>query len=1026
MLQRLKKMAILLTAGLFVVVVSQFPAQPVAKAGHTVVCGLEIDCGPTVYASVAYTPSTNVFRPGETVSMIATFTRPLDDSPLAQISFNGTYTDSGSPHDMTKIDTTHYSFSTTIPNDAANGTEYVEISNANGQGGFNNLNGTPTSGASFYVTSFDGGTGTKEDPYQISTCRQLQAMGDDITVSYTLNQDVDCSDTSNWNDGDGFVPVASYPPFIGDFYGKGYVISGLYINRPDTDSVGLFGYNQSADISNFQLTNVNITGHDSVGGAVGRYKGDTMLFVNVSGSVSGHSDVGGVVGENESSVIYGNSSVAVTGTGNDVGGVLGYNSGNDAYLVSTGSITSSGNNVGGLAGYSQTQITDSYSTSDITAGGTELNIGGAVGLLSDSSLSRVYATGDLEINNGDAPDGDNAGGLVGYASDTSTVSDSFADNQLTEMTHSGGVIGALSQGSTISNIFWAVGKGNPDTCVGATIPEGCSSNDNTNLWVNNSTNAPFTGGTQNWDFNNIWQTRETDYPVLRTVGNVTYHPAPFGQAAQVEVQQGGHLTIKVDFNTPIADSPALKISLSGADNLDPTDMTKVSAREYTYSYTGGSGDGPVNVAVTQGEVNIPLTNNAFSLDNLAPVLSFSRSVAGLINNASPSVVINSTKPGVLVVNNECLAHVEDNSLLMGDNSVLISDLTDGTHTCTFQLIDSYTGTSNVISTGQFVVDTTAPVLTVASQVPNPTNGVTPIFTFTTNEYLLHMQLTSGCGVAHGTDPHTDEIGTVDFRNLVLGQTYSCTISGFDAAGNQSNILTIGPFKYTLQDGGSVPIGFLSSGTVVPVGNTSGGSTSLGSTEQTTETQDTTQSQQNLDTVPFTDIIGHWANDFISQLYRMKFNGVRVVDGRSPTLFVPEGNLNRAEAVKIGLLAFGYNSDANDASDFKDVDQTAWYAHYLGTAEKLGFIAADAKGKFYPAKSITRIDALTMYLKMAKKSGPAAAASFTDIDQNSDYAPCVNYAFANGVVVGRSPTLFVPLGTITRAEISKIIIKIKAL
>lgn len=39
--------------------------------------------------------------------------------------------------------------------------------------------------------SFAGGSGTKEDPYQIETLEQLQTMANDMAASYALTADID-------------------------------------------------------------------------------------------------------------------------------------------------------------------------------------------------------------------------------------------------------------------------------------------------------------------------------------------------------------------------------------------------------------------------------------------------------------------------------------------------------------------------------------------------------------------------------------------------------------------------------------------------------------------------------------------------------------------------------------------------------------------------------------------------------------------------------------------------------------------
>lgn len=170
---------------------------------------------------------------------------------------------------------------------------------------------------------------------------------------------------------------------------------------------------------------------------------------------------------------------------------------------------------------------------------------------------------------------------------------------------------------------------------------------------------------------------------------------------------------------------------------------------------------------------------------------------------------------------------------------------------------------------------------------------------------------------------------------------------------------------------------------------------------------------------FTDMIGHWAYEFVTKLHKLG-----VIHGREPYKFVPEGNTTRAEAVKIGLLTYGHYLDAdNFDSGFIDLNQEGWYLPYISKAKKEGFISGT---RFRPDEPMTRIDALVMLCKMANKQGYAKAAPFVDISQKSEAAKYVNYAYAKGIIQGKAGNKFDPFGTITRAEISKIAINIREL
>ena len=150
----------------------------------------------------------------------------------------------------------------------------------------------------FTVYDFAGGNGTPASPYQIENACQLQGMQDNLSAHYELIDNIDASETENWNGEAGFDPIGDLNNrFTGTFDGNGYVIENLYINRPSTDYVGLFGFvGSGAVVENVGLVNENVSGNDKVGGLAGHSSGNINNCFSSSGSVSGSSDVGGLVG----------------------------------------------------------------------------------------------------------------------------------------------------------------------------------------------------------------------------------------------------------------------------------------------------------------------------------------------------------------------------------------------------------------------------------------------------------------------------------------------------------------------------------------------------------------------------------------------------------------------------------------------------------------------------------------------------------------------------------------------------------
>lgn len=184
------------------------------------------------------------------------------------------------------------------------------------------------------VFAFSGsGTGTDVDPYQITTCAQLQEIADaDINEVnyYTLAQDIDCSDTVSWNGGLGFEPIGTsgtpFEPVVILTGGVGHKIIDLHINRPEQDYVGIFGYSiAEITIEGVGLVNPTIVGHNYVGAFGGMLASSSPYLFRTytnGGSVTGNNYVGGLVGAGETLAIEESfSSSIVTGSSN-VGGVV--------------------------------------------------------------------------------------------------------------------------------------------------------------------------------------------------------------------------------------------------------------------------------------------------------------------------------------------------------------------------------------------------------------------------------------------------------------------------------------------------------------------------------------------------------------------------------------------------------------------------------------------------------------------------------------------------------------------------------
>ncbi len=227
---------------------------------------------------------------------------------------------------------------------------------------------------------------------KIYSIEELQRIGNDayypLDGKYELAQDIDASDTINWDGGAGFNPIGTdIKPFIGKFDGKSHKIIGLYIYRQTQQNVGLFGViGIEGEVSRVSIENCRILGHMRVGSLVGKNVGGSVRHCYSTGEVSGDTEVGGLVGGNFNNVIQCFSTVDVDGV-TAVGGLIGSITGSVSLSYSMGSVTGI-NNIGGLVGGIDTGIVSYCYSTGLVSGSS--NIGGLAGFNGSGTVSNSY------------------------------------------------------------------------------------------------------------------------------------------------------------------------------------------------------------------------------------------------------------------------------------------------------------------------------------------------------------------------------------------------------------------------------------------------------------------------------------------------------------------------------------------------------------------------------------------------------------------------------------------------------------
>ncbi|VVB74877.1 Uncharacterised protein [uncultured archaeon] len=259
-----------------------------------------------------------------------------------------------------------------------------------------------TAGGYFYI-----GTGTLVNPYGICDCNMLQDMNHFLDANYILLQDIDCTDTINWNSGTGFKPIGNpmanlgdLPvPFTGKLDGNGRIISNLFIRPPTVAYLGLVGWN-SGTITNVGLADVNIkTEYGIAGGIAGRNVG-TISNSYVTGVISGATGWdGGIAGISPGVIRNTYSSVSISAL-EYIGGISG-SQGTVINSFSTGQTIAGNIGVAGLIGILGT-ATNSFAAGSVSGNSS---VGGVVGSGSAvNSYWDITRTGQASGGNCSAPD----------------------------------------------------------------------------------------------------------------------------------------------------------------------------------------------------------------------------------------------------------------------------------------------------------------------------------------------------------------------------------------------------------------------------------------------------------------------------------------------------------------------------------------------------------------------------------------------------------------------------------------------
>ena len=305
------------------------------------------------------------------------------------------------------------------------------------------------------LSGVSSSTRIRDGQYSITTLEEFEQFAEMSRAAKTqggefvLGADIDLS---SYSAGEGFIPIAaginSSADFKCEFNGNGHTISNLYINRPDTDNVGLFSI--MCDVKNLCLTNVDVIGGKYTGALMG-YTFSNSQVSNcyiASGSVKGTTCVGGLGGRFSgiNGILNCYSDAEVSGE-TKAGGLLGETylpNGSVINSFSHGNVTASSDYAGGLIGYTErVSLENCYAEGNITG---KRFVGGVVGKAMEVIAVNCFAKGKVTGTS-------SVGGFAGSAGGSSSgniIENCYAYGEVIGEESVGGFAG-LTSGSTNGN-----------------------------------------------------------------------------------------------------------------------------------------------------------------------------------------------------------------------------------------------------------------------------------------------------------------------------------------------------------------------------------------------------------------------------------------------------------------------------------------------------------------------------------------------------------------------------------------------
>ena len=339
---------------------------------------------------------------------------------------------------------------------------------------------------------FDGGDGTENNPYVISTQAQLEIVADLPELNYKLANDI--SLTGSW------TTIGSLGnSFSGTLDGNGHKI----LNASSTLFKTNEGTIKNLTVENEKKVKNSILVTDNKGSIVNCHVSGEMYPGYRTGGIAGENMTSGIINKCSANVFVSDSSSVSNNS--EIGGIAGENRGVISECFSSGSIDTYVN--GYANSYYNPQYYHSYS-------------GGIVGRQNGGQTENCYSVLTVKARSGQYGTA-YAGGIVGcLALGGASVNNSYAFGAVYATEYEGGICGLKDAGTNVTNSYY-----NKDTT-------GCS---DTGKGIPKSTlGMKLKSIYTDWDFENVWGINDEindGYPYLKW----QYADEPAGDSVSVEI-----------------------------------------------------------------------------------------------------------------------------------------------------------------------------------------------------------------------------------------------------------------------------------------------------------------------------------------------------------------------------------------------------------------------------------------------------------------------------------------------------------